>query len=475
MFDREPRAESREPRAESREPRAESREPRAESREPRAESREPRAESREPRAESREPRAESREPRAESREPRAESREPRAESREPRAESREPRAESREPRAESREPSCVRNSPGRAMPRLDAASRSAPPEPSRAARFFRPADCFLRVGAGLARAGRRGLPAGLLAIVLLVFPVAAGAGAGNATGRPSFSGQPIQTGVITAITSGIGDPDGVDTGTFAYEWLRCDSTGNNCNTTAGTASTYTLTNADIGFRFRLRVNFEDSDGNAESRTSFPWPSRSGNAIYAYPACAESDLTSLDSMNRTAIWTGTLTVGFFKQDNTSFYGRGRRAGTWYGQLTDSVFSIDSKNYRLRLLNSEDGGTGDGDLNVVFYTATNEALGSAHYAAHRAALEEYAQVHICDKAFVISEASNSNRSTYVFLAAFEPFLSGSTRTIRVSVPNSLLNAAPESMDNSVATNEDEAYTFQVSDFHFTDPDMGARSRA
>ena len=120
-------------------------------------------------------RAESREPRAESREPRAESREPRAESREPRAESREPRAESREPRAES----CVRNAPGHGVPRLrrPRPERSPSPPPSPAAPAprggFLQSFSLRRLRAGLARAGRRSLPAALLLALaaLLAAPV----------------------------------------------------------------------------------------------------------------------------------------------------------------------------------------------------------------------------------------------------------------------------------------------------------------
>ena len=146
-------------------------------------------------------------------EPRAESREPRAESREPRAESREPRAESREPRAESREPSCVRGEARRldhprphGRPYPEAIPTSPPPgrlrRPGGSVRFphllQRAADAMSRAISALwERPSRRpgfrssrqagpaapllasltrrfGLPAGLLAVLLLacvtVFP-----------------------------------------------------------------------------------------------------------------------------------------------------------------------------------------------------------------------------------------------------------------------------------------------------------------
>ena len=60
---------------------------------------------------------------------------------------------------------------------------------------------------------------------------------------PGISGTFVQGDVLTE------EPAGWNNGptSYAYEWLRCDSTGSNCAAIAGaTANTYTLTAADVG-------------------------------------------------------------------------------------------------------------------------------------------------------------------------------------------------------------------------------------
>lgn len=56
---------------------------------------------------------------------------------------------------------------------------------------------------------------------------------------------------------------------YAYQWLRCDSDGGNCSDISGaTASSYTLTSADVGKRIRVRVTASSASGSS-SATSEP--------------------------------------------------------------------------------------------------------------------------------------------------------------------------------------------------------------
>jgi hypothetical protein len=49
---------------------------------------------------------------------------------------------------------------------------------------------------------------------------------------------------------------------FAYQWLRCDATGNNCGAIGGaTAKTYVLTSADRGATLRVRITGHNARGD----------------------------------------------------------------------------------------------------------------------------------------------------------------------------------------------------------------------
>ncbi|MCY4500010.1 MAG: hypothetical protein OXE57_00400, partial [Alphaproteobacteria bacterium] len=134
----------------------------------------------------------------------------------------------------------------------------------------------------------RSRPARLLGLVFLAlafwpspFSVPeALAAAGNASGFPAFeSGSVAQSGrQVTATPGNIADPDGFDASSLGYTWLRCNSNGNGCDTEIGTGTSYTLTGDDVGLRLRVRVDFTDDSGDSESRTSYPWPSRTNDPI-----------------------------------------------------------------------------------------------------------------------------------------------------------------------------------------------------
>ena len=111
-----------------------------------------------------------------------------------------------------------------------------------------------------------------LAVVAGIAAFAAIAGLGTAarlappanTAPPTISGTAQQSQTLTTT-------NGTWTGTpnFAYQWLRCNTSGNNCSPITGARSrTYTLRGADVGNTIRSRVTASNSDGST-SATSAP--------------------------------------------------------------------------------------------------------------------------------------------------------------------------------------------------------------
>ena len=85
-----------------------------------------------------------------------------------------------------------------------------------------------------------------------------------ATGIPTISGT-VQVGeTLTASTTDISDADGLDNVSYSYQWMA-DST----NIAGATASTYTLTDSDVGKTIKARVSFTDDANNQETLTSEP--------------------------------------------------------------------------------------------------------------------------------------------------------------------------------------------------------------
>ena len=83
-----------------------------------------------------------------------------------------------------------------------------------------------------------------------------------ATGAPTISGTAQAGETLTADTSGITDANGLTNVTYSYQWLDEDA-----DIAGETASTYTLTDDDVGKAISVRVTFTDNAGNEESLTS----------------------------------------------------------------------------------------------------------------------------------------------------------------------------------------------------------------
>ncbi len=88
-----------------------------------------------------------------------------------------------------------------------------------------------------------------------------------ATGAPVISGAVEVGESLTAVVSGIADPDGLDDDAFRFQWVRSHFGSNPSDIEGATASTYTLVTADFGKTISVRVSFYDDRGSLEALTS----------------------------------------------------------------------------------------------------------------------------------------------------------------------------------------------------------------
>ena len=88
-----------------------------------------------------------------------------------------------------------------------------------------------------------------------------------ATGAPVISGAVEVGESLTAVVSGIADPDGLDDDAFRFQWVRSHFGSNSSDIEGATTSTYTLVTADFGKTISVRVSFYDDRGSLEALTS----------------------------------------------------------------------------------------------------------------------------------------------------------------------------------------------------------------
>ena len=87
-----------------------------------------------------------------------------------------------------------------------------------------------------------------------------------ALGAPTITGKAQVGPTLTAVTTGIMDADGLASPSYTYQWIRVTS-GMDADIAGATSSTYTLVAADLGKMIKVRVTFEDNEGNTETLTS----------------------------------------------------------------------------------------------------------------------------------------------------------------------------------------------------------------
>lgn len=92
-----------------------------------------------------------------------------------------------------------------------------------------------------------------------------------AAAPPTNTSTPTVTGNAQAgqvVTSSTGGWSGTTPMSYAFQWLRCDSTGANCASIQGaTASTYTVASGDAGSTLRSSVKASNTAGSASARSA----------------------------------------------------------------------------------------------------------------------------------------------------------------------------------------------------------------
>jgi hypothetical protein len=126
----------------------------------------------------------------------------------------------------------------------------------------------------LNRLQRRALTATLIAgLAIAIGAVFGAAGVGTAasgtppknTTEPSVSGTAQQGKTLTANP---GSWSGTSPISFSYQWVRCDSTGNNCAGISGANERlYDVKGQDVGHTLRVRVTAKNSAGSTFSRSN----------------------------------------------------------------------------------------------------------------------------------------------------------------------------------------------------------------
>ena len=229
-------------------------------------------------------------------------------------------------------------------------------------------------------------------------------------GAATISGAPQVGQTLTAVTTGIRDPDGLTTANYMYQWIRVDG-GTEADISGANSSTYTLLAAALGKTIKVRVTFTDDASNAETRTSVA----TATVIAAPPAtCGVPDFGS-----RRNIWTGALTVEAY-HDSGSLVAHGFDSIASVGALAPTRFHTGLNGYTVDGVGVAAGGTIDGDLQF----GLTRDLTAAEVAALR--------LHVCDTTYDFSAANPvASDSTYIWADDLD-WSGETTLTLYLSLP-------------------------------------------
>ena len=144
-----------------------------------------------------------------------------------------------------------------------------------------------------------------------------------ATGAPTITGTARVDETLTVVTTGIMDEtEGLDNVSYMYQWIRVD--GTDADIAGATSSTYTLVAADEGTTIKVRVSFEDDDGNPETLTS----AETAVVTAAAPAAARS--VAEDRAALVALYHAT---GGSSWTSNTHWLSDEALSRWYGVITD----------------------------------------------------------------------------------------------------------------------------------------------
>ena len=229
-----------------------------------------------------------------------------------------------------------------------------------------------------------------------------------ATGTPTISGMARAGAQLTASTGDIGDTEGVPS-TFTFQWVRVGSDGSSNPTNVGANSiTYTLADADVGMKIKVRVSFTDDDNHSEGPLeSDAYPAGADTIAEAPPpeVCRNPDHTGGSNQR----WTRTMTIG----NSGSVYGFREGVGA-FGELGEN--SQRQLNFGI-----------DGQIRITAVTLSSGTLTFGLNRALPTRLRTQMALHVCDRTFPVS-ADSTTTATWTN-TGFD-WSGTSTRTLYVS---------------------------------------------
>ncbi len=116
------------------------------------------------------------------------------------------------------------------------------------------------------------------------------------TGAPTISGTPQVEETLTADTSAIKDPDGLTNVSYKYQWIA-----DGADISGATGSSLTLTTSQQGKTIKVKVDFDDDQGNSESLTS-----AATKAVTPRPVLLTAAFSGVPDSHTGANFTFTLT-------------------------------------------------------------------------------------------------------------------------------------------------------------------------
>ena len=173
-----------------------------------------------------------------------------------------------------------------------------------------------------------------------------------ATGAPTITGTAQVGGVLTANLSNVTDPDGLDDVSYSYQWIADDGT-TETDIDHATGETYRPITADEDKTVKVRVSFNDDEGNPESLTSA-----------ATGAVSPWDKGEL-------IWSALLTVGEYDAGAYIIFGFATGSA---GSLEPPTFTFASTDITITTLAYTSPGS---SLQLNAAIADRQALGSGAF--------------------------------------------------------------------------------------------------
>ena len=188
----------------------------------------------------------------------------------------------------------------------------------------------------------------------------------GATGAPIITGTATLHHTLTAVTTNISDADGLTGPSFSYQWIRVDTDGSESEISGAVSSTYKLTGDDEGKRLKVRVSFDDDNGNPELLTSAataavsPSPCTVEGALQFNGSLSAIDVVIGDSDGTTVTlpsWSGPVCralfyLGYINSDDVDvFRGDGRTSITSV-TFNGRIFSVDQETRELTIRTTSD---------------------------------------------------------------------------------------------------------------------------